>query len=108
MSHPLDVVLGDLAREYTRLIRHVHPQGFVPYEADLMAEAMERVGREYGHLSDQPLCDTAREIARGAGYDPARCIPLSIAGLSSMSELATQKIPNLLPDPRNLPDAQTD
>lgn len=108
MSHPLDVVLGDLAREYSRLIRHIHPQGFVPCEADLMAEAMERIGLEYGHPSDKSLCDAAREIARCAGYDPARCIPLSITGLRSASELATQKIPIPLPNPRNLPDAQTD
>ncbi len=70
MSHPLEGFLGDLAREYARLIRQIHPQGFVPLEADVMAEAMECVGLEPGHISDKPLCDAAREIARLSGYDP--------------------------------------
>ena len=85
MSHPLEGFLGDLAREYARLIRHVHPQGFVPLEAEVMAEAMERVGLEPGHASDEPLCIAAREIARCAGYDPAKCIPLSVTWSNSTS-----------------------
>lgn len=86
MSHPLEGFLGDLAREYARLIRHVHPQGFVLLEADVMAAAMERVGLEPGHIRDKPLCDAARAIVRCAGDDPASCIPLSSTWSSSASE----------------------
>ena len=45
--------LIDLARQYCQLIRHAHPQGFVPDDREVMADAMELVGIEPGHLEDQ-------------------------------------------------------
>ena len=65
--------LIDLAQQYCQLIRHAHPQGFVPDEGEVKADAMERVGTEPGHPEDQPLIDAARDVTLWAGYAAAQC-----------------------------------
>ena len=78
MSHRLEGFLPDLVRTYVRLIRQVHPQAFVPLEAELMEETLVWVGIEPGDPGNEPLCNAVREIARCAGYDVAKGFQLSL------------------------------
>ena len=78
MSPELEGFLIDLSRQYCKLIRHAHPQGFVPDDREVMADAMELVGIEPGHTEDQPLIDAARDVALRAGCDPAKCARLAL------------------------------
>ena len=78
MSPELEGFLIDLSRQYCKLIRHTHPQGFVPDDRQVMADAMELVGIEAGHPEDQPLIDAAHHVALRAGYDPAQCARLAV------------------------------
>lgn len=87
MSHRLEGFLPDLVRTYVQLIRHVHPQGFVPLEAELMEETLVWVGIEPGDPGNEPLCNTVREIARYAGYDVAKGFQLSLHWPVSESDL---------------------
>ena len=86
MSHRLEGFLPDLVGTYVQLIRQVHPQAFVPLEAELMEETLVWVGIEPGDPGNEPLCNAVREIARCTGYDIVKGFQLSLHWPVSESE----------------------